>query len=73
MNENVTEAAKLVAEYKIAEEAVAVAAIPSCNITYIDGNEMKTALSAYLETLFNANATSVGGKMPSDSFYYAEK
>lgn len=72
-NENIAETAKLVAEYKIAEEAVALAAIPNCNITYIAGNEMKTALSAYLKTLFDENPASVGGKLPSDSFYYAEK
>ena len=72
-NENVADTAKLVAEYKIADEEVALAAIPSCNITYIAGSEMKTALSAYLKTLFDENAASVGGKMPADSFYYAEK
>ena len=72
-NENVTEAAKLVGEYNIAAEAVALKAIPKCNITCIKGAEMKTILSAYLKTLFDANSASVGGKMPSDSFYYAEK
>ncbi len=72
-NENVAEAAKLVGEYNIAAEAVALKAIPKCNITFIKGEEMKTVLSAYLKTLFDANGASVGGKMPSDDFYYAEK
>ena len=72
VNENVAEAAKLVAKYEIVAEAVALEAIPSCNITYIDGGDMKTALSAYLKTLYDANPASVGGKMPSDTFYYAE-
>ena len=72
-NENVAEASKLVGEYNIAAEAVALKAIPKCNITFIKGAEMKTILSAYLKTLFDANNASVGGKMPSDSFYYAEK
>jgi NitT/TauT family transport system substrate-binding protein len=34
---------------------------------------MKTALSAYLKTIYDVNPASVGGKMPSDGFYYAEK
>jgi len=72
-NENVAETAKLVAKYNIAAEAVALAAIPYCNISCIKGTEMKTALSAYLKTLYDENPSSVGGKMPSDSFYYNEK
>ncbi len=72
-NENLAEAAKLVGEYKIAAEAVALKAIPKCNITFIKGEEMKNTLSAYLKTLFDANAASVGGSMPADEFYYVEK
>lgn len=72
-NENVAEAAKLVGEYNIAAEAIALKAIPKCNITFIKDAEMKTVLSAYLKTLYDANAASVGGKMPADDFYYAEK
>ena len=72
-NENIAETAKLVAKYKIADEAVALESVPYCNITYIAGNEMKTALSAYLKTLYDENPASVGGKMPSDALYYVEK
>ena len=69
-NENIAEAAKLVAEYEIAAEAIALKAIPKCNITFIKGTEMKNVLSAYLETLHSANPASVGGSLPADSFYY---
>lgn len=72
-NENVEEAAKLVGKYKIAAEDVALKAIPKCNITFIKGEEMKNTLSAYLKTLFDANAASIGGSMPADEFYYVEK
>ena len=72
VNENVEEAAKLVGKYEIAAEAIALKAIPKCNITFIKGEEMKSVLSAYLKTLYDENATSIGGAMPSDSFYYVK-
>ena len=44
--------------------------MPFCNITYIDGEDMKAALSGYLEVLFEKDASSVGGSLPADYFYY---
>lgn len=70
-NENVEEAAELVVSAGIMEKAaVAAKAMPNCNITYIDGTDMKTALSGYLEVLYNQDASSVGGALPADDFYY---
>ena len=70
-NEHVEEAAELVAAAGIIEKApVAVKAMPQCNITYIDGKDMQTALSGYLEVLFEQDASSVGGSLPNDDFYY---
>lgn len=70
-NEHVEEAAELVAAAGIIEKApVAAKAMPKCNITYIDGTDMKTALSGYLEVLFEQDASSVGGSLPNDDFYY---
>ena len=54
----------------IAKAAIAKAAIPGCNLVYIDGSEMKNTLSAFLTILHTADATSVGGKLPDDAFYY---
>ncbi len=72
-NENVEEAAELVAQYEIVGAApIAQAAIPLCNITLIQGEEMKSTLSGYLQVLFNQNPTSVGGTMPTDDFYLTE-
>ena len=45
-------------------------AMPYCNITFIDGEEMKEALSGYLEVLFEQDAASVGGSLPGEDFYY---
>lgn len=72
-NENVEAAAELVAAAGIIEKVpVAVKAIPECNITYIDGTDMQTALSGYLEVLFEQDASSVGGNLPGDDFYYVK-
>lgn len=69
--EDVSAAAELVAEYGIIEKApVAEKAIPKCNITYVDGQEMKTALSGYLQVLYNQDPAAVGGQLPDDGFYY---
>ncbi len=71
-NTNVEETAELVAAQGIIEKApVAQKAIPNCNITYIDGEEMKAALSGYLSVLMEQNQESVGGKLPEDDFYYS--
>lgn len=50
--------------------AVAVKAIPNCNLCFITGQEMQTAMSAYLEIMHDAAPESIGGKLPSDDFYY---
>jgi len=69
VNANVDSAAQLVEEFGIFNATVAKKAIPYCNITFIDGNEMKTKVSAYLKVLFDQNPASVGGVMPADDFY----
>ncbi|HHW30273.1 MAG TPA: ABC transporter substrate-binding protein [Clostridiaceae bacterium] len=72
VNNNVSEAAKLVEKFNIVNAAVAEKAIPYCNITYIDGSEMKTAMEGYLNVLFEQNPKSIGGKMPGEDFYYSK-
>lgn len=69
--EDVEGTAELVASYGIIEKApVAAKALPKCNITYLDNEEMKTALSGYLQALYDQNPESVGGELPGDDFYY---
>ena len=69
--ENVDEAAKHCATYKItASEAIAKKAIPTCNLCYVTGEDMKTNVNGYLNVLSTANAESIGGAMPKDDFYY---
>ena len=71
-NNNPDEAAELIAALGIVEKAaIAKQAIPYCNITYIDGDQLKTALSGYLSVLYEQDAKSVGGALPGDDFYYS--
>lgn len=65
--------AELIVQAGIIEKApIAKQALPYCNITYIDGGDMKTALSGYLNVLFEQDPASVGGALPDDAFYYHE-
>lgn len=71
VNSNVEEAADLIEKYDIVPAAVAKKALPACNITFIEGKEMKEKLSGYLAVLMEQNEKSVGGALPGDDFYYA--
>ncbi|MBE6553967.1 MAG: ABC transporter substrate-binding protein [Ruminococcaceae bacterium] len=74
LQENVTEASQLIAEVGIfANAKVAETAIPKCNICYLTGNEMKSAMTVYLQVLHGINPNAIGGAMPADSFYYGTK
>lgn len=54
----------------IPKAALAQKAIPSCGLTFVTGAEMKSALSGYLQVMFDADPKSVGGAIPGDDFYY---
>lgn len=70
-NTNLDEAASSVVKYGILEkEPIAKEALPACNITYIDGENMKQSLSGYLNVLYEMEPSSVGNNMPEDDFYY---
>ena len=71
-NEKPTETAALVNEFRILEQAPAMIAnaIPSCNIAYMDGAEMKAAVSTYIDLLFDLQPQAFGGAKPDDGFYY---
>ena len=48
---------------------VAAKAIPSCNIVYIDGEEMATSLSVFFEKLYAISPSAVGGSIPDSGIY----
>ena len=70
VNANTAEAAALVGKFDIVPEAVALKAIPKCNIVFIEGQEMRDKLSGYLSVLMEQNAKSIGGALPGDDFYF---
>ena len=68
---DVDAAAELIAAQGIVAKApLAKKALPYCNVEFIDGEEMKEALSGYLNVLYEQNPASVGGALPDDAFYY---
>ena len=50
--------------------AVAEKAIPKCNIIYIDGEDMKSALDTFFSKLYATAPASIGGSIPDDGIYY---
>jgi NitT/TauT family transport system substrate-binding protein len=71
VNSDTDGAAELIGKYDIVTEEIAKKALPACNITFIEGDEMKEKLSGYLEVLYGQNEKAVGGVLPSDDFYYS--
>ena len=71
LNNNAAQAAEHIANYGIfANKNVATKAIPKCNIAYIDGAEMKTAMSSFLNAMNTVAPASIGNAIPADDFYY---
>jgi NitT/TauT family transport system substrate-binding protein len=54
----------------LANAGIAKKAIPGCNITFMEGNAMKSAVSKCLQVLFEAAPASIGNQIPQDDFYY---
>ena len=50
--------------------AIAKKALPNCNICYIAGADMKPVMSTFSQKIFDYDKTSIGGALPTDSFYY---
>ncbi len=68
---NVDEASQLCEQYGIvAKAAVAAKAIPACNLCFISGDEIKSAIEPYYNVLYSANPASIGGELPGDDFYF---
>ena len=62
--DNAAAAAEMIVNAKIfAKAPVAQKALPNCNLCFVTGAEMKTAMSTFL--------TALGIALPADSFYYA--
>ncbi len=65
------EAAVFCAKYKISpSEAIAKKSLPTCNLCFVTGENMKNSVNAYYSVLFSADPKSVGGALPGDDIYY---
>lgn len=53
-----------------AKGAVAVKALPQCNICFLTGEDMKSSMSAFLEIMMEQAPASIGGALPGDDFYF---
>ncbi|MBE6699466.1 MAG: ABC transporter substrate-binding protein [Ruminococcaceae bacterium] len=72
LSTDVDAAAQMIVDNGIFTSApVAKKALPKCNVCFLDGAEMKTAMNTYLGILFGIAPASIGGKLPADNFYYA--
>ena len=71
VNANLQDAAALVENVGIVKAAVAVKAIPYCNIVYMEGKDMRDAAGGYLKVLHSLNPKAVGGKLPESDFYFS--
>ena len=52
-----------------AKAAVAVKAIPNCNVCFVTGADMQRELGAFLEIMSRKAPQSIGGKLPGEDFY----
>jgi NitT/TauT family transport system substrate-binding protein len=62
-------AAKIEAHAIFTKAAVAAKAIPNCNVCFIAGEQMKTAMAEFMNIMFQVAPASVGGAVPGDDFY----
>ena len=56
-----------------AKAAVAQKAIPNCNVCFVTGAEMQSALGEFLNVMFEVAPDSIGGAVPADDFYCIRK
>ena len=69
VNENPADAGAALEAKELFKAGMITKAIPSCNITFITGDEMQTKITGYLQALYDQNPASVGGKMPGEDFF----
>ncbi len=53
----------------VGSAAIAEKAIPDSSLIFMSGSEMKEKAGGFLNILFDADPTSIGGKLPDENFY----
>lgn len=69
VNANSKEAGILIEKFGIFPQALAVPAIPGCNLVFIPADEAKDDVKAFLQVLLDSNPVSIGGQLPDEGFY----
>ncbi|MBQ6733446.1 MAG: ABC transporter substrate-binding protein [Lachnospiraceae bacterium] len=70
-NNNIDRTVELIVKHDIiASKEVAAKALPHCGVAWITGTDMETALKGYLQVLYDADHTSIGGTFPTNDFYF---
>lgn len=54
----------------VAKAAIAQKAIPDCNLCFVAGADIQSAIEPYYNVLYSANPDSIGGALPDTDFYY---
>lgn len=62
--------AGLIEYYGIMDKEVALAAIPNCNIVFINGESMKSIVNNFFDIMYGENPEIIGGSVPDDAIYY---
>ena len=71
VNGHPEDAATKIESLDIVKAPIAKLAIPRCNLVCMTGEEMRAALSGYLDALYTFDPQMIGGKLPDDAFYGA--
>lgn len=72
-NNNPKDAGKLAEEFEIGiKEAIAEEVIPRCNLMFKSGENAKNIIIDYLDILNQFSPDDIGGKIPSEEFYYVK-
>lgn len=70
LTSDVASAAQKIEETGVfAKAAVAQKAIPNCNVCFITGAEMQSAMAEFLNIMAEVAPQSIGGAVPADDFY----
>ncbi len=74
VTESPEEASSMIASLGIIPSAqITLKAIPGCNISYLDGEEMVASMSAFFSVLNSKNPKAVGGTLPDENIFYKGK
>lgn len=70
VNDNIKVASLLADKYDIMKNSIALKAISNCNITFVEGEDMRNKVNMLLRILSSFDSKSIGESIPNEDFYY---